>query len=78
LCTLRNHDCSEKNLSLGFPIPQLRPNCLNMIRTICPPEVLLSPLSYELYANNGGVFLRLSFCMSRAVMQKKNISYKRV
>jgi hypothetical protein len=43
----------------SIPIPQLPPNFLNMIRTMCPPEVLLSPLSDELYANNGGAFLRL-------------------
>jgi len=61
---------SKQYFSLCIPIPQLPPNFLNMIRTMCPPEVLLSPLSYELYAHNGGVFLCLFGGMTRGVKQE--------
>jgi len=57
----RNHHCSEKNPSPGITVAQLKPNLSYLIRNTCPPEVLLSHLSYERYANNGGVFLRLFF-----------------
>jgi len=58
LFTLWNQIRSKQYPSPSIPIPQLPPNFLNMIRTMCPPEVLLSPLSYELYDNNGGAFFR--------------------
>jgi hypothetical protein len=75
----RNHHCSEKNPSPSIPIPQLPPNFLNLIRTMCPPEVLLSPLSYELYANNSGAFLRLSCRITCGVnKEKQNMSQTKI
>jgi hypothetical protein len=55
-CTPRNQHCSENNPSPDVPVSQLQPHFLNLIPTTCPSEVLLSPLSYGLYANNGGAF----------------------
>jgi len=69
----------EKYLSPDTPVVPLSQTPCNQTYASFPPEVLLLPFSYELYANNGGAFLCLSCRMTCGVnKEKQNMSQTKI